>query len=70
MANHGGSTTLKPINTTTCLHSPTTRTIALLIENEIQIRSLDSTFHTQNAKIENRWKTKKHKFTAIQQISI
>jgi hypothetical protein len=64
MANHGGPTTLKPINTTTCLHSPTIRTIALLIENGIQIRSLDSTFYMQNTKIENRWKIEKHKFTA------
>jgi hypothetical protein len=57
MAKYGGSTILKTINIAACLYSPITRTIALLIENGIQIRSLDASFHTQNTKIESKWET-------------
>jgi hypothetical protein len=54
MAKYGGSTTLTKITIATCLHSPTTRTIALLIENDVQIKSLDQNFHTICTKIEQQ----------------
>jgi hypothetical protein len=52
MAKYGGSTALIKITIASCLHSPTTRTIALLIENGVQIKSFDQNFHTTCTKIE------------------
>jgi hypothetical protein len=44
IAKYGGSTTLTQIKTAACIHSPTTRTIALT-ENKVQIRSFEINFH-------------------------
>jgi hypothetical protein len=66
MAKYGGSTTITPITTTSCLHSLTIRTIALLIKNEVQIKNFDLNFHTTCTEIKQQWKYRKHKLT-IQQ---
>jgi hypothetical protein len=65
MAKHGESTTLTHITPASCLHSPTTRTIALLIENRVQINSFDTTFHTTNMDIKNKWERRQHQLTTI-----
>jgi hypothetical protein len=66
VAKHGGSTTLTPIRIA-CLYSSTTKTIALLIKNRVQIASFDTPFHTTCTMIENKWNKKKHKLTPLQQ---
>jgi hypothetical protein len=65
MAKYGGSTTLTHITTTACLHSPTTRTIALLNENKIC--SLDKNFHTTCTELEKQWEERQHKLNKLQQ---
>jgi disulfide oxidoreductase YuzD len=70
MAKYGGSTTLTKITIATCLHSPTTRTIALLIENDVQIKSFDQNFHATCTEIEQQWENRKHKLTIQQQANI
>ena len=67
MAKYGGSTILTHITTVTCLHSPTTCTIALLNENVIQIHSFDKNFHTTCTKLEKQWEERQHKLTILQQ---
>jgi hypothetical protein len=62
-----GSTTLTHITTAACLHSPTTHTIALLNENEIQIRSFDKKIHTTCTELEKQWEERQHKLIRLQQ---
>jgi hypothetical protein len=66
MAKHGESTTFIQITTASCLHLPTIRTIALLIENGLQIRSFNTTFHTTSTLKEKKWKERKYKLTISQ----
>ena len=66
MAKYGGSTTFIKITTVACLHSPTTRTIILLIENDVQI---NSNVHTICTEIKQQWKNIKHKLRIQQQAS-
>jgi hypothetical protein len=67
MAKYGGSTILTTITIAACLHSPITRTKVLLIENGIQIRSFDQTFHTTSTSIEKEWTNRQHMLTPLQQ---
>ena len=48
MAKHEEATTFIQITIASCLHLSTIRTIALLIENGLQIGSFDTTFHTRS----------------------
>jgi hypothetical protein len=67
MAKYGGSTTLTHITTTACLHSPTTRTIALLNKNKTQICSFDKNFYTTYTELEKQWEERQYKLTRLQQ---
>ena len=69
MAKHKGSTTFDKITTSECLHSPTTRTIALLKQYGVQIRSLEETFPETNTPIDQIWYTKINKLTHPQQLA-
>ena len=55
------------ITTVAYLYSPTTRTIALLNENKIQIHSFDKNFRTTCIDLEKQWKERQHKLTRLQQ---
>jgi len=67
MAKHNGSTTLTEIIQAACQHSPITRTIALLKENKICIKSFDTTFPSEQTQIETIWKENIHKLNDTQQ---
>lgn len=67
MSKYKGSTTLTKVKLKACLHSPTTKTIALQQDNGIQIRSLENTFLAVNTPIAKLWAKNNHKLTLAQQ---
>lgn len=69
MATYKGSTTLNKITTNDSLHSPTTRTIALLNQYGVHLRRFEDTFPETHIPLEQNWNTEHHKLAPPQQLA-